>query len=102
MSLDNLYSLCKPKGKVIITVPHGPESWTPHDDAARHYRRYTRDEMRDKAEASGFTVSELFTWGFSLYSIYYRLILERLSPPVVWRQRGFTKRLNSFVLSRLF
>ena len=102
MALGNLYSMCKSGGQVIITVPHGPKYWTPHDDAAGHYRRYTRDEMRDKAEASGFAVSELFTWGFPLYSIYYRLIQERLSPQVVWRQRAFTKRFSSFVLSRFF
>lgn len=76
MALDNLYSLCKLRGKIIINMPHGPAFWTPRDDAAGHYRRYTRDEMRDKAEASGFAAQELFKWGFLLYSTAYTIALS--------------------------
>ncbi len=45
-----------PGGGVIVTVPQHPWLWSCHDDAARHKRRYTREEMVEKVGRAGLRV----------------------------------------------
>ena len=53
-------------GCLLITVPADPALWTRWDDLAGHQRRYTRQELVSKLEATGFRVRQLTNWGFPL------------------------------------
>ncbi len=53
-------------GCLLITVPADPALWTRWDDLAGHRRRYTRQELVSKLEATGFRVRQLTNWGFPL------------------------------------
>ena len=53
-------------GFLLITVPADPELWTRWDDLAGHRRRYTKQELVSKLEATGFRVRQLTSWGFPL------------------------------------
>ena len=54
------------QGCLLITVPADPALWTRLDDLAGHRRRYTREELVSKLEATGFRVLQLTSWGFPL------------------------------------
>ena len=46
----------KPEGGLIITVPQHKFLWSKADDHAYHKRRYTRHELTNKLNKSGFNV----------------------------------------------
>jgi len=46
-------------GGLLLTVPQHPWLWSWMDDAARHVRRYTAAELRDKVEDAGFRVERV-------------------------------------------
>ena len=48
-----------PDGRLVVTVPAGPELWSRRDDFAGHVRRYTRSGLRQAVEAAGFEVESL-------------------------------------------
>lgn len=48
-----------PEGRLVVTVPAGPELWSRRDDFAGHVRRYTRPGLRRAVEAAGFEVESL-------------------------------------------
>jgi SAM-dependent methyltransferase len=49
----------KPGGKILITVPAHPWMWSAHDVANHHFRRYTRNGLRDLIRRSGLKVELL-------------------------------------------
>jgi SAM-dependent methyltransferase len=49
----------KPGGGILLTVPQHPWLWSAADEAARHVRRYTAAELREKVTAAGFRVERL-------------------------------------------
>lgn len=55
-ALQEINKALMPEGGMIITVPQHPWLWTKTDERGGHKRRYTRAEMRKKAEAAGFHV----------------------------------------------
>jgi SAM-dependent methyltransferase len=54
--LQALCRLLKPGGRVYLTVPAYNALWSHHDDAAGHFRRYTRAGLAQVLESSGFSV----------------------------------------------
>jgi SAM-dependent methyltransferase len=46
----------RPGGSLLIFVPAMPSLYSPLDEQAGHYRRYTKRELKAKVEAAGFTV----------------------------------------------
>jgi hypothetical protein len=50
----------------LLTVPANPALWTPYDDLAGHYRRYTRAELVEKLESAGYRIERIRMWGFPL------------------------------------
>ena len=55
----------------------------PSERVIGHFRNYSDDELRAKAEASGLDVVDIFGWGFPFYSPLYRTVIEWLpgGPP---------------------
>lgn len=54
--LQQMHAALKPKGTLLVTVPQHPWLWSPLDDYAHHYRRYTASELSKKVTAAGFTI----------------------------------------------
>ncbi|XXF79105.1 bifunctional glycosyltransferase/class I SAM-dependent methyltransferase [Myxococcaceae bacterium GXIMD 01537] len=46
-------------GKVVVLVPALPQLFGAIDEAVGHYRRYTKESLREVLEANGFTVDTL-------------------------------------------
>jgi len=54
--LRRAWEVLTPDGHVVVTVPAGPNLWTPYDDASGHKRRYGRDGLVDTLRRGGFEV----------------------------------------------
>lgn len=46
-------------GRLFLTVPAHPWLWGPHDEFLHHQRRYTRRQLRERAEAAGWVVERM-------------------------------------------
>jgi SAM-dependent methyltransferase len=68
-----------PGGALFLTVPAAPELWSAFDVAARHCRRYTRDQLQDKLQEAGFSVEYVSPFMSILY-------------PVTWLRRRVMAR----------
>ena len=58
-------ALLTPGGFFFLTVPALPSLWSVHDEANRHFRRYTRPSLRAVLEGAGLeveTVGSFFGW----------------------------------------
>lgn len=82
----------RPGGALIVSVPHSMAHWGPHDEAVGHVRRFERDELAGALERAGLRVARLFTWGSVLYGLYYRLLLNRVSPARTWKPKSWLMR----------
>jgi SAM-dependent methyltransferase len=63
-ALTRLRDLIRPGGGLLLTVPQHPFLWSIADDIGHHQRRYTRNELRQKVEAAGFSVLRLTSFMF--------------------------------------
>src|SRR5947209_7005322 len=59
VALLELRRVCKPGGRLLLTVPAYPALWSFHDEVNHHYRRYTRATLRGAAVAAGWQVQRL-------------------------------------------
>lgn len=58
MVLRGFYDILGPGGRAVILVPHNPRLYSEVDRTLGHYRRYTREQLRQKMEQAGFHVLE--------------------------------------------
>jgi SAM-dependent methyltransferase len=59
LTLSELRRVCKPAGRLLVTVPAYQRLWSPHDEANHHYRRYSRPMLRSAARAAGWEVERM-------------------------------------------
>ena len=64
--LRQINRLMAPGGTLVLTVPIDMSLWTHHDVEAGHFRRYSKAELFEKLEGTGFTVEKYIVWGFPL------------------------------------
>ncbi|MEA2232184.1 MAG: hypothetical protein QOD83_2000 [Solirubrobacteraceae bacterium] len=57
-TLSELRRVTRPGGALVVTVPAHPSLWSAHDEANRHYRRYTRRALIAAAVEAGWAVDE--------------------------------------------
>lgn len=55
-AVDEMLRVCKPGGKVFVTVPAYQWLWSAHDDVNHHQRRYTAGGLKALFQGSGSTV----------------------------------------------
>jgi len=63
--MKKVYTLLKPGGYVLLSVPAHKFLWSEHDEALSHVRRYSKKELREKVLRSGFYITRL------TYSIFF-------------------------------
>ena len=64
-ALSQARSLLRDGGRLLITVPALQVLWTNHDDLNHHYRRYTKDSLRDDLRRTAWRIRQLrylFHW----------------------------------------
>jgi len=72
-TLEHLYSLLKPGGHAILTVPALKWLWSVHDEINLHFRRYNRGPFQQLLVNTGFEVLKVrYLFGWSLGLVYLR------------------------------
>lgn len=59
------------KGRLCLLVPARPEIYAPIDKDFGHFRRYLRDELREKLELAGFTILRLHYFNSAGYFAWW-------------------------------
>jgi SAM-dependent methyltransferase len=67
--LTEILSKLDPGGLLVATVPAHQFLFGPYDEAAKHFRRYSRAELERKLVAAGFDVLNMSYWNMSLFPI---------------------------------
>jgi SAM-dependent methyltransferase len=58
-TLAELRRVCRPGGRLLVTVPAYQALWSEHDEANHHYRRYSRSMLRSAAAGAGWSVTRI-------------------------------------------
>lgn len=69
--LNKLYSLLKPKGVLLLTVPSFNQIWTSHDDKNHHFRRYVKNDFNRLLANSKFKIEINKYFFFSLFFLKF-------------------------------
>lgn len=56
-ALRDLARVCRPGGRLIVSVPAFPFLWGQQDVVSHHYRRYVRRDLLTRLSEAGFTAS---------------------------------------------
>jgi SAM-dependent methyltransferase len=67
--LKKLKTYLKPGGHIIIAVPQHANKWSILDDAAGHFRRYSKKQLSDLLTNEGFINPKVWSTGFPLANI---------------------------------
>jgi SAM-dependent methyltransferase len=54
LALRELHRVCRPGGRLIVSVPAFPFLWGRQDVVSHHYRRYVRRELNERLGRAGF------------------------------------------------
>ena len=79
-TLRSVHGLLRPGGKLLLTVPAHQFLWSYFDEAARHCRRYSADELRRKLLDAGFEVeflTQFMACIFPIVWLYRKLLVRR-------------------------
>ncbi|HEX4048231.1 MAG TPA: class I SAM-dependent methyltransferase [Elusimicrobiota bacterium] len=75
-ALRRAFSLLAPGGFLFLTVPALPSLWSVHDEANRHYRRYTRESLGAALSGAGLRAEELgYYFGWPVLPMFARKLL---------------------------
>lgn len=61
-ALRSMRSVLEPGGRLVLLVPQDPRLFGTLDEAVSHYRRYTRESLREVVEREGFEIETLFDY----------------------------------------
>jgi SAM-dependent methyltransferase len=73
LGFRNMNSLLRKNGQLLILVPAKKFAYTNLDRSLGHFRRYEKDELKNKVEEAGFIVEKLYFFNFiGLFSWWIR------------------------------
>jgi glycosyltransferase involved in cell wall biosynthesis len=58
-ALRNVWNVLDPGGRAIVLVPCGPKLYGTLDEVLGHFRRYTREQLAEVSQRSGFRVEKI-------------------------------------------
>lgn len=77
LALRNMNKLLNKKGKVVILVPAKKIAFTNLDKELGHFRRYEKQELHEKMEASGFKVKSISY--FNILGLLSWIVRDKIS-----------------------
>jgi SAM-dependent methyltransferase len=97
-AMKNCYLLLEEGGYFLMFVPARPEIYGRLDEEMGHYRRYTKKDLRQKAEAVGFKVEKIYYANLPGYFLWWGrgLLLGKL-----FKIRSGAARSDS-ILAKIF
>lgn len=99
-ALNKMYKLIRPGGSLFLMVPAGKWLYGAMDMADAHFRRYSKSELKNKLEKSGFVIRKLdYMNFFGMFGWFLngRILKTSIISP---NQAGFFDKLVP-ILSRL-
>ncbi len=84
-AIKHLFRIIKRGGKLVITVPMGPELYDIYDEVHQHERRYKMSELKNKIKTAGFQILNRNYFGVFIYPGFF-LVKKRNG----WRYRNAT------------
>ncbi len=95
-------------GKLILTVPAIETLYGARDQALKHFRRYSRQNLKKKMKNVGFRIERIVHWNpiaVLPFIIFEKLLGKPLSAPSKWnlkkKNRGRIKQLISSFMMKL-
>ncbi len=78
--VKKIYSLLKPGGYLVLSVPARMKLWGTDDVGAGHFRRYEKDTLKQLLHTHNFVVRSLLSYGFPFMNLLkpLRIIAFRL------------------------
>lgn len=76
-SLEEFGRVCRPDGRVLITVPAYRFLWGRQDEISSHLRRYTAKELRAKIQRAGLAVRKLTYFNTLMFPLIALIRLRR-------------------------
>ena len=76
-AIHNWKKFLKNGGIMYVFVPAFQSLWSYHDDANKHYRRYTKNELKTKLSSADLVILKSSYWNFALFLPVY--IFRKLS-----------------------
>jgi ubiquinone/menaquinone biosynthesis C-methylase UbiE len=70
-AIEELFRVCKPGGKIFITVPAFMSLWSNHDVVNHHFRRYRKNQMLLHFESQGGKLLKTTYFNFFLFFPIY-------------------------------
>ena len=78
--LREMRRAARPGGGILLTAPQHPSLWSEFDARAKHVRRYTARELRDKVGAAGFEILRMTSFVSLLLPLLALSRLARRAP----------------------
>jgi 2-polyprenyl-3-methyl-5-hydroxy-6-metoxy-1,4-benzoquinol methylase len=108
-AMSELFRVCKPGGKIFITVPAFMSLWSNHDVVNHHFRRYRKQQMLDLFSANGGRLLRSTYFNFflfipiflvrSLQRIFTRKKQKELKPDNDMIESGFINTIFHSIFS---
>lgn len=100
--VDNVFSVLRPGGQFIVSVPHDPRQYSLLDRHAEHLRRFTIPEL--KTLLRKFVINDCITIGFPLMRFlvaarvnYMKLFRKVSRPEIEWAQPSVRRKIMLLV-----
>ena len=99
LALEQSFKMLKNNGYMIVTVPSHMWLWNRSDRIVGHKRRYTKDELKNKMQSSGFEVIEIsYFFIFITPLLFIRRILDSDDGSAIKKSESFKHlKLNSII-----
>ena len=79
--LAQAFALLEPGGCMVASVPAHQRRFSTWDEMVGHFRRYERQQLRDRFTEAGFQVEVLWCYGYPLANVLDRLRRVVAAPP---------------------
>lgn len=65
-ALSNWFELVRPGGHLVMSVPAHKRLFSAEDEMAGHFRRYSKQELKQKISDAGFVTPKVLAYGFPI------------------------------------